>query len=288
MNHARRAWLALALGCAAGWAAAQAPALMPAGDYRPGSPLADYWVSEKLDGVRARWDGQRLVTRGGHPIAAPSWFTHNWPDTPLDGELWAGRGRFEATVSTVRRDEPLNERWKVLRFMVFDLPSHGGPFSERVAAMNHLREHPPSPWLQVVEQRRGTTPEALQRQLAEVVKAGGEGLMLHRGGALYRSGRSEDIVKLKPFDDAEAQVVGHVPGRGRNADVLGALEVLSADGRRFRLGSGLTDALRRNPPPLGSWVTYRHQGLTDQGLPRFARFLRVRGDADLNLPRSPS
>lgn len=292
MRNARRAWLALALGCAAGWAAAQAPALMLAGEFRPGSPLADslatYWVSEKLDGVRARWDGERLISRGGHTIHAPDWFTRSWPDTPMDGELWAGRGRFEATVSTVRRETPDNEVWKTLRFMVFDLPAHGGPFTERVAAMNRLRDSHPSPWLQVIEQRQGTTHAALQRQLNAVVKAGGEGLMLHRGEASYRSGRTDDIVKLKPFDDAEAQVVAHLPGQGRHAGMLGALEVQSADGRRFRLGSGLSDAQRRDPPALGSWVTYRYQGLTDKGLPRFARFLRVRTDAELNQPRSPS
>ena len=285
MRKVLRAWLALALACAAAWAAAQPPALMLADDHRSGLPPAAYWISEKLDGVRARWDGRQLVSRGGYPIMAPAWFTQGWPEHPMDGELWGGRGRFEATVSAVRREPPDDPAWQTLRFMVFDLPAHGGTFSQRVEALQALQVRRISPWLQVVEQRRGTTEADLQQQLRAVVEAGGEGLMLHRGEALYRHGRSGDLLKLKPHDDAEAQVVGHLPGQGRHAGRLGALLVQTPEGRRFRLGTGLSDALRDHPPPVGTWVTYRHRGLTRHGLPRFAHFLRVRVDADLNRPR---
>ncbi len=285
MHQALRAWLAVALACAAAWVWAQPPALMLAETYRPGLPLADYWISEKLDGVRARWDGHRLVSRGGYTISAPDWFTRGWPDQPLDGELWGGRGRFEATAVTARQTPPDEAAWRSLRFMVFDLPAHGGDFSQRVSAMAALAS-PTNPWLQVVEQRRGTTEADLQRQLDAVVRAGGEGLMLHRGDARYRDGRSGDLLKLKPEDDAEALVVGHLPGQGRHAGRLGALLVQMPDGRRFRLGTGLTDAQRDDPPPLGTWVTYRHRGFTRHGLPRFAHFVRVRSDAELNGPVS--
>jgi len=74
------------------------PALMLAKVYHPGVDLADYWVSEKYDGVRGYWDGQQLLTRGGERVQAPAWFTEGWPRSPLDGELWMGRGTF-----TVRR-----------------------------------------------------------------------------------------------------------------------------------------------------------------------------------------
>jgi len=59
---------------------------------------------------------------------------------------------------------------------------------------------------------------------------------------------------------------------------VGALLVERPDGLRFRLGSGLDDAQRAAPPPIGSLVTYRHNGHTRNGVPRFARFLRVRAD----------
>lgn len=289
MDTRRRALLAALLGLAAlpAWPAGTPP-LMLASTYPQGLDPADYWISEKLDGVRARWDGRQLVSRGGHAIAAPAWFTAGWPAVPLDGELWGGRGRFEQTVSTVRRQVPDDDTWRALRFMVFDLPAHEGTFTQRLQALQALLHPTPgapaSPWLRAVPQARGTTREALTRQLQDIVRAGGEGLMLHRGGATYRQGRSADLLKLKPFDDAEALVIGHEPGKGKYAGQLGALRVRTPDGREFRLGSGLSDALRRDPPPPGTWVTYRHQGLTDRGQPRFARFLRIRSDAALNGP----
>ncbi|RZI77398.1 MAG: DNA ligase [Rubrivivax sp.] len=130
--------------------AANAPALMLAGVYRPGVALEAYWLSEKYDGLRARWDGQRLLTRGGESIAAPVWFTAGWPAVPLDGELWAGRGRFEEALSTVRRQTPDEAAWRRIRFMVFDLPAHQGPFNERIAAVQHqafapIRHHAVQP-----------------------------------------------------------------------------------------------------------------------------------------------
>jgi DNA ligase-1 len=48
------------------------------------------------------------------------------------------------------------------------------------------------------------------------------------------------------------------------------------DGQRFALGSGLTDAEREKPPPVGAWVSYRYRDRTPSGLPRFATFWRVR------------
>lgn len=257
---------------------------MLAGEYRPGQGLhlPDYWVSEKLDGVRARWDGQRLISRGGRLIAAPAWFTRNWPTIPMDGELWGGRGHFEDTASIVARAVPDESSWKTLRFMVFDLPEHGGTFSERVAAMRDLQARQVNPALQIIEQRRGSTEAALQHQLDQTVDVHGEGLMLHRGDARYGQGRSGDLLKFKPYQDAEARVLAHLPGQGRHLGRLGAMLVQTPEGRRFRLGAGFTDTQRDHPPPVGAWITYRYRGLTDNGLPRFASFLRVRADAGLN------
>ena len=254
------------------------PALMLAEVYHPGVPLADYWISEKFDGVRGYWDGKQLHLRGGQTVAAPAWFTANWPATAMDGELWGGRGRFEETVSTVRSQLPNDAAWREIRFMVFDLPAQAGTFSERLQALRRLLPVAAAPWLIPVAQQRATTHEDLQALLERTVRGGGEGLMLHRGASLYRAERNQDLLKVKPFDDADAKVVAHRPGKGRNAGRLGALLVETTDGRRFKLGSGLTDAQRKAPPPIGSWVSYRYNGKTDNGLPRFARFLRERAD----------
>ena len=282
MTPSRRRFLIAALACAAApflpAAHAAPPALLLAEVYRPGMPLAGWWVSEKYDGMRARWDGQALWSRGGERIAAPAWFTAGWPAQPLDGELWAGRGRFEFTVSTVRRQQPAGEGWHEIRFMVFDLPAHAGTFDERLEAMRRLLPPPAAPWLLPVPQQPATTHAALMARLDETVRLGGEGLMLHRGASHYRAERNGDLLKVKRYQDAEAVVVGHVPGRGKHAGHLGALEVRLPDGRHLRLGSGLSDAQRREPPPIGATVTYRHDGFNASGLPRFARFVRVRSD----------
>jgi DNA ligase len=259
------------------------PRLLLANRYRADVPLGEYLVSEKLDGVRGYWDGHKLLTRGGETVGAPEWFTAGWPSVPLDGELWAGRGKFEYASATVRQQTADDAAWRNMHYRVFDLPAHGGSFGERLTALQEVVARIDRPWVQAVEQHTVADRAALMMLLAKVVKAGGEGLMLHRTASFYRGERSDDLLKLKLHDDAEARVIGYVPGRGKYSGMLGALEVETAEGLRFRLGSGLSDARRRQPPPLGSWVTYRFDGVNPKtGIPRFAHFVRVRDD--LSLP----
>jgi DNA ligase-1 len=267
-------------------AADSAPPLMLAKVHQPGVALADYWVSEKYDGVRGYWDGRQLLTRGGQRIAVPEWFVTNWPATPMDGELWAGRGQFQKALSTVSQQSPDDAAWRGMRFMVFDLPAHGGRFFERLSALEPLVDALNLPWVTAVAQTRQNGHQALQKRLAQTVMDGGEGLMLHRGASLYKGGRSDDLLKLKTHEDSDARVIGHEPGQGKYAGLLGALlvEVAGAEGRpaqRFKLGAGLSDEQRRQPPPIGSMVTYRFRGTTGSGLPRFATFMRVREAVEL-------
>jgi len=259
-------------------AAEQPSPLMLATAYQPGIEVSEYWISEKLDGVRGRWDGATLRTRGGQTVNAPGWFTAGWPSVPMDGELWIDRGRFDEVSAIVRSLTPDDDAWRQVRLMVFDLPDHPGPFEARVLRMRELLTAADIPWLQPVPQFRLRDAAELDVRLREVVAAGGEGLMLHHRAARYSPGRSRHLLKLKPYDDAEARVVGYAPGKGKYAGMLGALIVERPDGLQFRLGSGFTDAQRADPPPIGSWVTYRYNGLTANGLPRFPRFLRVRHD----------
>jgi DNA ligase 1 len=110
------------------------------------------------------------------------------------------------------------------------------------------------------------------------MKAGGEGLMLHRAEARYETGRSRALLKLKPLHDAEATVTGHIAGKGRHEGRMGALRMRTPEGREFLLGTGFSDAQRDDPPPVGSMLTYSYRGRTDAGLPRFASFVRLRAD----------
>jgi DNA ligase-1 len=259
-------------------AADKKPGLQLANIYREGIPLADYWVSEKYDGIRACWDGQRLLTRGGETIHAPHWFTRGWPLRAMDGELWGGRGRFEETVSAVRQQAPNERAWRQISYMVFDLPRDPGEFDRRLAALQALVEGMRLPWVVEVRQRKVAGHRELRALLEEVEQQGGEGLVLHRGASLYQAGRSDDLLKYKSQEDADARVIDYLPGKGKYAGQVGALLVETPQGLRFGLGSGLTDAQRRTPPPLGSMVTYRYRGLHAGGKPRFAVLLRQRPD----------
>ena len=255
---------------------AQAPSLLLANTYREDIDLDQYWVSEKLDGVRAYWDGESLTSRNGNRFRAPGWFTDGFPSVPLDGELWMGRSTFEQLSGAVRRRNPDDAQWRAIRFMVFDLPSSPVTFDERLKRLREMFQALDSPHIALVEQFRITDHDALMETLSEVVAGGGEGLMLHKGSSLYAAGRSDDLLKLKSYEDAEALVVGHLPGKGKFTGMLGALLVEMPDGRRFRLGSGFSVEERRDPPPPGATVSYKYFGKTRNGLPRFASFLRIR------------
>ena len=207
----------------------------------------------------------------------------------MDGELWVGRGQFQQTVSTVRKKTPDDDAWRSIRFMVFDLPAHDGTFTERIPALNAHVQKIDQPWLQAVPQWKVASHQALGKLLTQNVKAKGEGLMLHRGASLYRGGRTDDLLKVKTHEDAEAVVVGHTAGRGKYEGALGALlvEMPALPGQqplRFKIGTGLSDTERLSPPPIGATVTYRFQGFNDSGIPRFASFLRIRSDAQASKP----
>jgi DNA ligase 1 len=275
--HTRRQFIA-ALASLPAWGAHAAPALLLAQTAPTGIDPTGFLVSEKYDGVRALWDGRVLRFRSGLTIAAPEAFIERLPPVPLDGELWLGRGRFEALSGLVRRQSPDAAAWRQLRYMVFDLPGASGSFAERAQRIAALARHTGWPQLQAVEQALLASPHALQRRLDEVVAAGGEGLMLHRANALHVAGRSATLLKLKPLHDAEARVTGHVAGRGRHAGRMGALRVRSEQGVNFLLGIGFSDAQREAPPALGTLVSYTHRGFTADGVPRFASFLRLRSE----------
>jgi DNA ligase-1 len=244
--------------------------------YHGGIDVSQYWISEKLDGVRGRWDGEKLCTRGGHRIHAPEWFTAGWPDIPLDGELWVGRGRFSEAANIVVSGGPDDPRWHKVHYMIFDLPAEGGPFDDRVKKMRTLLDDPDVPWLRPIRQFRLNNAAELDAKLKGVVAKGGEGLVLHRHDAHYHPGRSQKLLKYKPYQDAEARVVGYTPGHGKYKGMMGSLIVERPDGMRFKVGSGFSDEQRALPPLIGAWITYRYNGMTKNGKPRFARFLRIR------------
>jgi DNA ligase 1 len=266
---------------------AAGPPLLLAETWDTAADLTGWWMSEKLDGVRAYWDGRQFISRLGNLFHAPDWFLDGLPQVPLDGELWIGRKAFQRTVGIVRRQDK-TDLWKEVRFLVFDAPGLKDPFERRLEfladtfgrkAPRHAAHHPHEPC-------RGL--DHLRTELARVEALGGEGLMLRQPGSTYTAGRSATLVKVKTFRDADATVIGHQPGSGKHKGRLGALLVRLADGTEFAVGTGFSDKERAAPPAVGSVITFRYQELSDAGVPRFPSYVGVRIDAKpAPLPANP-
>ena len=250
------------------------PGLLLAQNWSGDVDLADWWLSEKLDGVRAYWDGRRFLSRQGNLFHAPDWFVQGLPSQPLDGELWIDRRRFQRTVSIVRRQDQ-TELWREVSYLVFDAPAVQTPFEDRLAFVRETLSQKRPPFARLLEQQRCRDVDHLRQELTRIEALGGEGLMLREPGSSYIAGRSATLLKVKTFHDAEARVIGHQPGHGRHQGRLGALLVELANGTQFAVGTGFSDRQREQPPCIGATITFRYQELTDGGVPRFPSFVRA-------------
>jgi DNA ligase-1 len=245
--------------------------------------LAGWWMSEKLDGVRAYWTGKEFLSRQGNRYHAPDWFVAGLPDVPLDGELWLGRKMFQRAVSIVRRQDK-SDLWKEIRFVIFDAPGVDREFEARLEFVQQsIKKHRP-PHAEAHAHNPCKDIDHLRQELLRIEALGGEGLMLRQPGSKYHVGRSLTLLKVKTFHDAEARVVGHEPGAGRHKGRLGALQVEMADGTKFSVGTGFSDAERDRPPAVGSTITFRYQELSDAGVPRFPSFVGVRAEMSVPAP----
>jgi DNA ligase-1 len=238
----------------------------------------DYLVSEKYDGIRAIWTGEVLMTRQGNPIHAPEWFTDKLPTVWLDGELWSKRNDFEFVMSTVRKNIPVDSEWRNIHYMIFDVPDAEKTmtFAERSQRYTQLILDLNLPHVIPIKQFTVSSNQELHRVLDDYVKKGAEGLILHRKLARFESGRTDNLLKLKPHMEAEAKVIKILNGSGKYDGMMGSILVEMPSGIRFKIGSGFSDDERRTPPKLGEYVTYKYHGFTERGIPRFASFLRIR------------
>lgn len=248
--------------------------------YTDGIDVRGWLMSEKLDGVRGYWDGRQMRSKNGNLLYPPPAFTRKLPPFPLEGELWGGRGTFEKTVSIVTKQQP-HDGWLELQFAIFDVPRAPGGFLQRLQrASDWLHKHT-SRFAFVIEQKPIRGSDELKVELKRVEALGGEGLIIRKPDALYTTGRSREILKVKSYSDMEAVVIAHVAGSGRNRGRLGSLLVELPDTTRFRIGTGFSDEQRINPPPVGATITFKYYGLYASGKPRFPSFLRIRTDTGL-------
>ncbi|MEH0760071.1 DNA ligase [Vibrio sp. 16] len=238
--------------------------------------VSEYWKSEKLDGIRAIWTGKRLVTRNGNPIHAPDWFVEPLPPYPLEGELWAGRGNFHLVQQTVLDTKPTDAAWRKIDYMLFDMPEAAGDYQKRYYNVLYFTRASKRDHIKYIEHTPIKSETELFGYLDSIDSAKGEGVMLRKITSRYQAGRSNDLLKLKKHQDAEARVVGYKVGRGKYHGLMGALLVQLDSGIKFYIGSGFSDIQRKDPPELGSVITFRYNGYTQNGVPKFARFVRER------------
>ena len=230
------------------------------------------WVmSEKLDGIRAYWDGKHLISRGGKKIYAPSWFTKGYPSFEIDGELWTKRGDFE-TISSIVRDKTPSKEWKSVKHYIFEVPNAKGGLFERLKKLKVYE----GKTIMVIKQIPINDKVHLERYLKEIEAKDGEGVVVRDPNAPYINKRTSKALKVKTFQDAECKVLGYTKGKGKYADVIGAIECQLDNGTQFKIGTGLSDKTRNNPPPIGELVTFQYQKLTKYGKPRFPVFLRLK------------
>lgn len=218
-------------------------------------------MSEKLDGVRAMWDGKQFISRNGNAFHAPKWFTDQMPDIALDGELFIGRGMFQQTVGIVRSKAG---DWSAIKFHVFDAPEAQGDFTERLHyAQDALQGVSVA---EVVEHITCESEAHLDAFFDEIRALGGEGVMLRNPAMTYEQRRTNNLLKIKWVDTDEATIIAHKT----NAVTVNWMGVI------FDLGAGFTNAIRETLPAIGSQVTFAFCGKTDSGKPRFPTFLAVR------------
>lgn len=238
-----------------------------------------WWWSEKLDGVRALWNGKDLVTRNGKRLNCHQMWTRSLPiDIALDGELFYDRGKFNHVVSVVRRNTPTHH-WMEISYAVFDSPTIPGTYRERYETLKNLKARGELPgFVHVMEQHEITRYVDLGDKLKEILSVGGEGLMLRNPEMPYENGRSHNLLKIKGVEDYDAVVTDILPGEGKHEGRMGAIQCRMDNGVVFKIGTGFTDDQRQGDamPSVGERVRYRCMEFTPSGVPRFPVFVSVR------------
>lgn len=253
-------------------------------DSRVANNLINYAVSEKFDGIRALWDGQNMFSKSGKILAIPPCFSDKLSPLGLkngdfvEGELWIDYGAFDEISSVILRKNPTCTDFERVKYLIFN--AHLGESSDFLANLSQVKGILDSQNLtqdrciQVITQHRFATQKELSDFFNTVIAKGGEGVIVRDSRVAF---------KLKPQNDAECKIVDYSRGKGRIRGKVGAIICESlADknsgiekGVIFRIGSGLSDKMRENPPKIGTIITYKFSGISKNGIPKHTRFLRI-------------
>lgn len=253
---------------------AKKPELLLLNKYSEDINVTSWYMSEKLDGIRAYWDGKNLISRSGKVFAAPEFFTEDFPAHELDGELWTSRDDFSNIVSIVNKKKA-HIRWNELIYNVFEVPNAKGNLIQR------LKKVKESKYIKTIKQIKVNNTDHLNTFLKTVEQKDGEGIVVRKGNLDYYTGRNNYALKVKSYLDAECEVVGYNKGNGKYEGMIGSLSCKMKNMQVIKIGSGLSDKQRVVPPSLGSVITFKYYGLTSKGNPRFPVFLKVRNSEGL-------
>jgi len=253
--------------------------------------VSHQWASEKLDGWQGCWDGGRLMSKSGKTLNAPDWWLERLPSVPLQGELFTARSDRDFLSSVIGKQRP-GAGWRSVTFRIFDSPNDFyRPFRDTYAELktfeNEIVQRIPQ-----IEIQGHDGAQFLASMIGDIKAQRGEGVVVRNPDAVYSE--AWDMLKYKPLDDAEGQVIGCISGAGRLAGMLGSLILKLKDGVRLAVGGFrngerlLNDAKwaaenpRKECPqwvesisfPTGSVVTFQHEGISGAGVPRMARYFR--------------
>jgi len=245
------------------------PELLLLNKYSEDVNVSSWYMSEKLDGVRAYWDGKRLISRNGKVFSVPPCFIKDFPSSELDGELWSKRGNF-SNISSIVRKRQANESWKELTYNIFEVPNAEGNLLERLSTVKL------SKYIKVIKQIKIEDKKHLNEFLKNVEEKGGEGVVVRDGSLTYYTGRNNNALKVKSYVDDECEVTGYTTGKGKYKGMTGALLCKMQNQNIIKIGSGLSDQEIINPPKISAIITFKYYGLTSKRNPRFPIFLRER------------
>lgn len=254
---------------------AQKPDLLLLKSYKSDVNVTGWLMSEKLDGVRAYWDGNKLISRSGKAFAVPTWFVKDFPPFEIDGELWTKRGDFEHITSIVNQ-QMAHKGWRVITYQIFEVPNQEGGLLKRLSVLEQWLKKNPNSFIKIIPQKSCKSAAHLKQVLDELESNGAEGLVVRDPKALYVGKRSSRSLKVKSFTDDECVVTGYTKGHGKFEGLVGALVCEWKEDKVLKIGSGLSLEDRKIPPKIGDEITFKYNGFTKYGNPKFPVFLRIR------------
>lgn len=233
--------------------------------------IAGWYMSEKLDGIRAYWNTKELLTKNGKKIYTPRGFTDNFPAFELDGELWTKRDNFE-NIQSIVLDKVPSKNWEQITYNIFEAPNSKGNFQQRLKKVNDWFAKNKNQSVKIINQIICKDKNHLNSFLEEIVILKGEGVIIKNQNLSYINKRSKNSLKVKKFYDME----GVVTRITYNNEVMKSLVLKLENGTTFNLGGGFTQQQRKHHPNVGDMITFKYYNFTKYGKPKFASFLRVR------------